>query len=165
MDDVGRLAVGAAWVGAALLFLRRDEGARRGWTGAAVCGVLASFACARWHVALLRGVRASLRDLGIYGERAVLNAVIGVALALVLVLVGRRLATRAASGTDAAGRRSAAERVPLFAACAALAYVLAQTAFLDDVLPALIAHGPGRFALEGTFALVVLAAQLARPRR
>ena len=139
--DAGRWILGVGWSLAALGFL--IAGPRRGAArllGAAGASLLAGCAFARWHVLLWQRTRAALRELGIYGERITLKAAIAAGLAVAAWQVLRRLRSL-----------PPAARAPLVAVAASLAYILAQTSFLDDLLPAALARPPGRYALEGAF--------------
>jgi len=139
--DVGRWILGLGWTVAAVGFLiaGRGRGAARLF-GASGASLLAGCAFARWHVVLWQRTRGALRELGLYDERAVFKVAIALGLALGAGLSLRRLR-----------RLSPPARAPLVAVAAALAYLLAQTAFLDDLLPVALARPPGRYALEGAF--------------
>lgn len=155
MDDVPRYVVGALWCLVVGSFVRELRARRRGaGLGLAVGVLLAGCAFARWHVEALRAARALLRDGGEYDDRVVYKAAVGVAAATVLVVAGWR----------ARGGERRVPRVALLATLGGIVYLTMQTAFLDDVLPAALAAGPGRYTLEATFAVVALVSLLRRPR-
>jgi len=136
-------AVGWSLLGIALA-LRARGGARL--TGLLLCALAAAADLLRWHVELWQMTREVLRQLEEYGSRSVVKAAFGVALAAIAVLGWRRLA-RVGSGP-----------VRLALGCVAgwLLYLLAWTAFLDDVLPAAFARPELRYGLELAAALVGL---------
>lgn len=155
MADLPRYAVGALWclvVGSFVLELR--AGRRGAGLGLFAAAMLAGCAFFRWHVDLLRDVRGLLRAEGEYDDRVAYKVGVGALAALLLAVFAWR-----ASG----GERQVA-RGALVATLGGLAYLSMQTAFLDDVLPEVLAAGPGRYGVEAVFALLALVL-LARARR
>lgn len=153
MDDLPRYLVGALWCLVAGSFVRELGARRRGaGLGFAIAALLAGCAFARWHVDLLRAVRALLRAEGEYQDRIAYKVGVGVLAALVL----------AGCAWRARGGERRVPRAALVATVGGLAYLTMQTAFLDDVLPAVLAAGPGRYALEAAFAVMALVS-LRRP--
>lgn len=147
--------LGTAWVLVGLLFFRRALAGRgSAWLGTAAATALAGFALGRWHVMLLGWARDVLRAQGAYADRSLHKAALAAALAAALLVAVLTVARWTRRG----------ERLPLVAALGALTYVLAQTAFLDDLVPPVLARGAGRYAIEGAFVVLVLVG-LMRPRR
>lgn len=147
MDDLPRILVGLLWCLVMGLFLR---GGRSGGSGTIpwvlVAALLAACALARLHVVGLRWVRELLRAEGIYDGRMAFKIAIGMAVAAGVGVAAWK-ARPAAAGPPHGAR---------YATLGALAYIIMQTAFLDDLLPAWVASGPGRYALEASFAITAI---------
>lgn len=150
-----RLVCAATWLLLALaLHTRGPAGARRAawlWCGLAIAADLA-----RWHVYAWQAVREGLRSTGLYEQRAVGKVVVAVAVALLLA--------RVVPGLLRASRGSRRVRFGLLAAAGWTGWLLAWTAFLDDLLPAAFSEPVLRYGLELAWALVPLVL-LARGRR
>lgn len=140
--EPGRIVLGIGWSLALVGFLRAGRRAGWGrWFGALLAGFAVGCAFARWHVDLLHAVRAHLQSAGVYLDRLAFKAVLGVVLALLAVWALRRVRRGVPEGV----------RTAVLGALAGAVYLLAQTMFLDDVLPRVLAVPPGRWWVEGVF--------------
>ena len=142
-----RWGLGSTWLTIAILSGVRA--ARGGGRGGFLCAALGlAFATAvtlRWHVELLFAARDLLRRLDLYADRVAVK--IGIATLLSgAVLVGVR------TGGDCLRRQPRGLRLALGSMLAFGVFLVALTAFLDDLLPGVVLRSPGRYLLEFGFA-------------
>lgn len=149
-----RLVCAATWLLLALaLHTRGPERAQApAWTW---CGLAIAADLTRWHAHLWRATRELLRSTGLYEQRVVGKAVIGLLVVLLLA--------RVVPGLLRASQGSARVRLGLLAAAGWTGWLLAWTAFLDDLLPAAFGEPVLRYGLELAWAAVPLVV-LARGR-
>ena len=148
-----RLVCAATWL---LLALALHTGApvrarRAGWTW---CGLAALADVSRWHVHLWRAFREGLEAVGLYAARAWWKGGLAVALTVAALWLLPRL-LRAAGD-------SVRVRFALLAAAGWTGWLLAWTAFLDDVLPPVFGEPVVRFGIELAWALLPLLALVRR---
>lgn len=143
-----RIALVVAW----LLIARRALGRRSVWPGLAVAIAIAAllFASLRavtWNYAALEAARGALRAAGVYGQHGRWK----LALAAALLVAGAALWARV--------RRIAPDRRALICAAVVLLQGILigiETISLDDVLPRVVTHQPGRYLVEGGLAALAL---------
>lgn len=148
-----RLVCAATWL---LLALALHTGApvrarRAAWTW---CGLAALADVSRWHVHLWRAFREGLETVGLYAARAWWKGGLAVALTVAALWLLPRL-LRAAGD-------SVRVRFALLAAAGWTGWLLAWTAFLDDVLPPVFGEPVVRFGIELAWALLPLLALVRR---
>lgn len=142
MDEL-RWTCALCWTLLGVLLWRRSRGGPR-LVAVVLCALAVAADLARWHVDLWHAARELLHGWGLYSARAAVKA--GVAAVLLLAAFGLvRLA--------APLRASRSGRATL-AVGAWLVYLLAWTAFLDDLLPAAMGRPAARYGLEAAWALL-----------
>ena len=142
-----RWGLGLTWLAIGVYAgIRAARGAGRGGLLCAALGLaFATAVTLRWHVDVLNLARDVLHSLDLYSERALVK--VGIAALLALALFG---AVRV--GSDALRRQPRGLRLALVAMLAFAVFLIALTAFLDDLLPAVLGRSPGRYLLELGFA-------------